>query len=162
MHKTPLPKRNWGGMTTWVPTHAPNLRAIRSRSATNYSRAMHADHPWDVTLTSRLFPSGSLMVVRTTVSPTPHARTPRDLGFPLLITGMWLGNHLFQLIFTVLVTDVQGLLALHPVAEHTSDNLVHELRETLAHASLWDPIFGGPPWLWSTPKSEDWAVQSLI
>jgi len=119
---------------------------------------MHADHPWDVTLTSRLFPNGSLMVVRTTASPTPHARTPRDLGFPLLITGMWLGNHLFRLIFTIRVTDVRGLLALHPDAEHTSDNLVHELRETLARASSWDPIFGGPSLLWSTPKSEDWAV----
>jgi len=93
-------------MTTWVPTHAPNLRAIRPRSALNYSRAMHADHPWDMSLTIRFFPSGSLMVVHTTASPTPHAWTPCDLGFPLLIIGMWLGNHLFRLIFTVWVSDV--------------------------------------------------------
>ena len=48
---------------------------------------MHAAHPWNVTLTSRLFPSGSLMVVHTTAFPTPHARTPRDLGFSL--TDNW-------------------------------------------------------------------------
>ena len=82
-------------MTTWMPTHAPNLWVIRPGNSLPYSRAMHADHPWDVTLTSRLFPSGSLTVVRTTAFPTPHARTPRDLGFPLLVTGVWLGNHLF-------------------------------------------------------------------
>jgi len=58
-------------------------------------RAMHVDHLWDVTYMSRFFPSGSLMVVRTTAFPTPHARIPRDLGLPLLVTGMWLGNHLF-------------------------------------------------------------------
>jgi len=34
---------------------------------------MHAYHPWNVTLTSRLFPSGSLVVVRTIAIPTPPA-----------------------------------------------------------------------------------------
>jgi len=62
---------------------------------------MHADHPWDVTLTGHLFLSGSLMVVRTTAFPTPHAWTIRDLGFPLLVTEVWPENHLFRFIFTV-------------------------------------------------------------
>ena len=48
---------------------------------------------------SRLFPSGSLRVVCTTAFPTPHARILRDLGFPLLVTGVWLGNHQFWYIF---------------------------------------------------------------
>ena len=111
MRKTTLPKHNWRGMTTWMPTHAPNLWIIRPESSLPYSRAMHADHPWDVTLTSRLFPSGSLTVVHTTVFPTPHARTPRDLGFPLLVTGVWFGNLLFQSILYYRGAEAQGLHA---------------------------------------------------
>jgi len=87
MRKTTLSKRNWREMTTWMPTHAPNLWVIRPRSSLSYSRAMHADHPWDVTLTSRLFPSGSLIVAHTTVSSTPHAWTLGDLG--LSLTNNW-------------------------------------------------------------------------
>ena len=82
-------------MTTWAPTHEPNLWGHPFWAFPAHSRAMLADHPWDVTLTSRLFPSGSLMVVRTTAFPTLHAWIPRDLGIPLLVTGMWLENHLF-------------------------------------------------------------------
>jgi len=44
---------------------------------------------------SHFFPNGSLMVVRTTAFPTPHARISYDLGLSLLVTGMWLENHLF-------------------------------------------------------------------
>jgi len=48
---------------------------------------MHAAHPWNVTLTSRISSSGSLPVLRLNVSSTPHAWAPRDLGFSL--TGNW-------------------------------------------------------------------------
>jgi len=94
VRKTTLPKCNWCG--------------IRPGSSLPYSRAMHADHPWDVTLTSRLFPSGSLTVVRTIAFPTPHAWTPHDLGFPLLVTGVWLGNHLFRSIFYCRGAEARG------------------------------------------------------
>ena len=33
--------------------------------------------------------------------PTPHARVPHDLGLSLLVTGVWLENHLTLSIFTV-------------------------------------------------------------
>ena len=83
MRKTTLLKCNWRGMTTWVPTHAPNLWVIRPGSSLSYSRVMHADHSWDVTLTSRLFPSGSLIVAHPTASSTPHAWALGDLGLSL-------------------------------------------------------------------------------
>ena len=35
------------------------------------------------------------MVVCTTAFPTPHAHIPRDLRFSILVTGMWLENHIF-------------------------------------------------------------------
>jgi len=52
-----------------------------------YSRSMHADHPWDVTFTSHLFPKGSLIVAHPTASSTPHAWILRDLSFSL--TECW-------------------------------------------------------------------------
>jgi len=73
----------------------PISGVIHPRRSLPQSRAMHADHHWDITLMSRLFPSCSLMVVHTTAFPTPHARIPRDLGLSMLVTGMWLENHLF-------------------------------------------------------------------
>jgi len=68
-------------MTTWVPTCAPNLWGHPSWECPSYPRAMHAAHPWNVTLTGRY--SSSLLVLRLNTSSTPHARTPRDLGFSL-------------------------------------------------------------------------------
>ena len=146
MRKTTLPKRNWREMTTWMPTHAPNPQAIRSRSALNYSRAMHADHPWDVTLTSRLFPIGSLIVVRTTVSPTPHARIPHDLRFPSLITRVWLGNHLFRSIFTIGLPRPEASTPCLDVAP-SSAPLICEPTKTLARPANLpvDLAFGAPP-----------------
>ena len=151
MRKTTLSKHNWHGMTTWMPTHAPNLWVIRPRSSLSYSRAMHADHSWDVTLTSRLFPSGSLMVVRTTAFPTPHAQTPHDLGFPLLVTEVWPENHLFRSIFIV------GLLRPPRPASMSSPSsapLICEPSETLpCPANLpVNPAFRTPPRLLSTPS----------
>ena len=86
VHKTPYPECNLHGMTTWAPIHAPNLWAIRPRSALSYSRPMHADHPWNVTITSHLFSSGSLIVAHPT-SFTPHAWAPGDLC--LSLTDNW-------------------------------------------------------------------------
>jgi len=48
---------------------------------------MHAAHPWNVTLIDRISSSGSLLVLRLNALSTPHAWTPRDLGFSL--TGNW-------------------------------------------------------------------------
>ena len=87
VRKTPFPECNLHGMTTWVPTHAPNLWAIRPGECPSYSCAMHADHPWIVTLTSRLFPSDSLIVAHPTALSTPHAWTLHDLDFSL--TESW-------------------------------------------------------------------------
>ena len=101
MRKATLPKRIWRGMTTWVPTHAPNLWghppwAFPASFTFHACRSPLGRDPYESSLSS-----GSLMVVRTTAFPTPHARIPRDLGLSLLVTGMWLGNHLFWSIFTV-------------------------------------------------------------
>jgi len=46
---------------------------------------MHVDHPWNVTLTSRLFPSGSLFVSH--LPRHPHPMLPHDLG--LSLTDNW-------------------------------------------------------------------------
>ena len=37
---------------------------------------------------------GSLLVPRPMAQSTPHAWAPYDLGFPLLITGVFSGTHL--------------------------------------------------------------------
>ena len=94
-----------------------------------HSRAMHVDHPWDVTLTIRLFPSGSLMVVRTTAFPTPHAWIPHDLGLSLLVTGMWLENHRFWSIFTVGVSRPEASTHCQDAAP-SSATLTFEPSET--------------------------------
>ena len=52
-----------------------------------FSVTMHAVYPWNVTLTGRITFSGSFLVLRLNASSTPHAWTPRDLGFSL--TGNW-------------------------------------------------------------------------
>ena len=87
VRKTPLPKCNWREMTAWVPIHAPNLWGHPSRESASPPCTMHADHPWNVTLLSCLFPSGSLTVVRPTASSTPHAWALGDLG--LSLTDNW-------------------------------------------------------------------------
>ena len=55
---------------------------------------------WDMTLGSSLsqwfFNGGVSCRVL-----TPHARIPRELGLSLLVTGVWLKNHLSLSIFTV-------------------------------------------------------------
>ena len=146
-------------MTTWMPTHAPNLWVIRLGSSLSYSRAMHADHPWDVTLTSHLFPSGSLMVVRTTTFPTPHAWTLRDLGFPLLVTGVWPESHPFRFIFTVELSMPEASSPCLEVVP-SSTPLNCEPSETLPCFAnlLVGPSLRAPPYLWSTPESEGWSV----
>ena len=49
---------------------------------------------WDMTLAGRLCPSGFSKGGAYCRIPTPHARIPRDLGLSLLVTGVWLENHL--------------------------------------------------------------------
>ena len=93
------------------------------------SRVMHPDHPWSVTLTSLFFPSGSLVVERTTAIPTPHARVPHELGLSLLVTGVWLGNHLFRSIFTVGVPRPEASTPCLDVAP-SSAPLIREPNET--------------------------------
>ena len=107
----------------------PIYGVIRPGRPLPKSRAMHVDHPWDVTHTSRLFPSGSLVVVRTTAIPTPHARVPRELGLSLLVTGVWLGNHLFRSIFTVGVPRPEASTPCLDVAP-SSAPLIREPNET--------------------------------
>jgi len=56
---------------------------------------------WDVTplgssLSQWLFNGGAYYRV-----PTPHARIPHELGLSLLVTRVWLGNHLSSSIFTI-------------------------------------------------------------
>ena len=79
MHKTPSSECNWRGITAWMPTHMPNLWDHSPWECPSYSRTMHADYPWDVTLTGHLFSSGSLIVSHPTVSPTLHAWTSDGL-----------------------------------------------------------------------------------
>ena len=74
-------------MTTWVPPCVPNLWGHPSLECPSCSRAMHATHPWNVTLSGRISSSGSLLVLRVTASSTAHAWAPRDLGFSL--TDNW-------------------------------------------------------------------------
>ena len=145
MRKTPFPECNLHGMTTWVPTHAPNLWAIRPGSAFSYSHAMHADHPWNVTLTSRLFPSGSLIVAHPTASSTPHAWGLGDLGLSLTECGLETTFFDPSLLFGV--TKVRGLHALHLDAAPSSATLTRVFRETLACPPSLpvDPAFGAPP-----------------
>jgi len=81
-------------MTTGVPTCAPNLWGQPSWECPSCSCAMHAAYHWYVTLTGLSSPNGSFLVLRLNVPFTPHAWTPRDLGFSLLITSVWSGTHL--------------------------------------------------------------------
>ena len=143
----------WGGLLTpW----ASSIWA--STSSCSWWLTSMSTWAWDVTLTSRLFPSGSLMVVRTTAFPTPHAQIPRDLGLSLLVTGMWLENHLFC---PSLLLGCRGprpprpasmcpLLGPLPVS-------LSRLLPVLLNFPV-DPAFGAPPWLWSTPESDDRSV----
>jgi len=110
-----------------------------------YSRVIHADHPWDVTLTSRLFPSGSMMVVRTTAFPTPHARIPH-LGLFLLVTGMWLETHLFG---PSLLLGCRGPRPPRPASMSPPPRLSLSVSPTRLLPVLLnfpvDPAFGAPP-----------------
>jgi len=95
-------------MTTWVPTGAPYLWGHPFWECPSYSRAMHAAHPWNVTLTGRISSSGSLLVLRLNASSSPHAWAPCDLGFsltdnwrmvrdPLLVAQLCCSNHRFSI-----------------------------------------------------------------
>ena len=125
----------------------PISGVIRPGRSLPYSRAMHAYHPWDVTFTSRVFLGGSLMVVRTTAFPTPHARIPRDPGLSLLVTGVWLGNHLF--LGPSLLLGCRGPRPPRPASMPPPPRLplavsLARLRPVLL-TSQWTPTFRAPP-----------------
>jgi len=133
-------------MTTWVPTCAPNLWGHPSWECPSCSRVVHAAYLWNVTLTSLSSSSGSLLVLRLNALFTPHAWTPRDLGFSLLITGVLSGIHLLWSNFAVWVTDVQCYIALNLLPRTHRHILVIDVwplfgtlarvaRKTLAHAA---------------------------
>jgi len=142
-------------MTAWMPTHASNLWVIRPGSSLPYSRAMHADHPWDVTLygsslSQWLFSGGAYYRV-----PTPHARVPCDLGLPLLVAGVWIENHL---VYLLLLLRCRGPRTPHPalVPPPPRPPLPMSLKRLLPALLYFpaDPIFKVPPcWLWSTPEA---------
>ena len=52
--------------------------------------------PYESSLSQWLFNGGAYYHI-----PTPHAQIPRDLGLSLLVTRVWLENHLSLSIFTV-------------------------------------------------------------
>jgi len=92
-------------------------------------------HPRKVTLTSRIFSSGSLLVLRLNASSTPHAWTPRDLGFsPQLATGVWPGIHLSWPSSAVRVTDVRPLCIVEDTSAHPRDRCLTTLRYLGARA----------------------------
>jgi len=142
-------------MTTWVPTHAPNLSVIRPGSALSYSCAMHVDHPRDVTLTRLLFPRGSLIVAHPTALSTPHAWTLCDLDSSF--TEYW--NMAWKPPFSahLLLFGLSRFEASTPRALMSSPPQLPLLASFLRHWPVLpvDPAFGVPPWLWSTSKSED-------
>jgi len=90
---------------------------------------MHADHPlgrdpYESSLFQWLFNGGAYYSV-----PTPHARILRDLGLSLLVTGVWLENHLPLSIFIVEVSwpgDSTPYLDVAP----SSATLTREPKET--------------------------------
>jgi len=99
-------------MTTWVPTCTPNLWGHPSWECPNCSRSMHAAYPWNVTLMGLNASSGSLLVLCLNALFTPHAWTPRDLGFPLLIIGLLSGIHFSCPSSAVWLTDVRCRITL--------------------------------------------------
>jgi len=70
-----------------MPPRAPDLWGHPSLEYSSFSHAMRAARPWNVTFSSRIFLSGSLLVSCLNASSAPHAWAPRDLGFSL--TDNW-------------------------------------------------------------------------
>jgi len=111
--------------------------------------------------------------------PTPHARVPRDLGLSLLVTGVWLENHLSLSIFIVEVPRPEASMPCLGVAPSTTA-LTREPKETPSCPAVLSrglsfevPSCG----LWSTPETgqrprlvnargwstlEDWTIQVLF
>ena len=97
---------------------------------------MHAVYPWNVTLTSLSSSSYSLLVLCLNASFTPHAWTPRNLGFSLLITGVLSRIHLSWPSSAVWVTDARCHIALTLLPRTHQHILVIDawpLFGTLAH-----------------------------
>jgi len=106
---------------------------------------MHADHslgrdPYKWSLSQWLFNGGEYYRI-----PTPHAWIPRDLGLSLLVTGVWLENHLSLSIFTVEVPRPEdSTLCLG--ADPSSATIIRESKETPSYPTVLSsgPTFGVP------------------
>jgi len=136
-------------MTTWVPTCAPNLWGHPSWECPSCSRAMHATHPWNVTLTGRISSSVSLLVLRLNTSSTPHAWIPGDLGFSL--TDNWCVVWGPPLVAQLSCSSHRCPISHHP---HPGDRSLTTLRNLGPRASpdtgphrSWDPAYVAPPLL---------------
>ena len=92
---------------------------------------MHADHPLGrdppgSSLSHWLFNGGKYCRI-----PTPHARIPRELGLSLLVTRVWLENHLSLSTFIVEVPRPEAsTLCLY--AAPSTVTLTREPKETLS------------------------------
>jgi len=100
------------GVTTWVPTHAPQLLvtclgsvyALLTYYACRLPPGMWPSH--GSYLSQWLSNGGAYCRI-----PTPHAQILRELGLSLLVLGVWLGNHLSLLLLLFRGTEARGLHA---------------------------------------------------
>ena len=104
---------------------------------------MHADHPLGrdpcgSSLSQWLSNDGAYYCV-----PTPHARVPCDLGLSLLVTGVWLENHISLSIFIVEVPRPEASMPCFGVAPSTAA-LTREPKETPSFPAVLSrgPTFG--------------------
>ena len=141
-------------MSTWVQTCAPNLLGYPSWEFSSCSHAMHAAHPWNVTLMGRISSNGSLLVSRQNTSSTPYAWAPRDPGFSLI--GNWCVVWDPPLVAQLCCLSHRCLTPLHceDTSTHPGDQSLTTLR-CLGACALrdtdpchsWDPPYVGPPLL---------------
>jgi len=100
------------GVTTWVPTHAPQLLVTRPGSISalltyHACRVPPGTWPSHGSYFSQWFSNGGAYCR----VPTPHAQILRKLGLSLLVLGVWLGNHLSLLLLLFRGTEARGLHA---------------------------------------------------
>lgn len=94
-------------MATWVPNCAPNLWGHPPWGCPSCSCAMHAVYPWNAILMGLNASSGSLLVLHLNGLFTLRTWTLRDLGFPLLKTGVLSGIHFSWSSFAVWIIVVR-------------------------------------------------------
>ena len=153
-------------MTTWVPTHAPNLWGHPSWECPSCSRAMYAAHLWNMTLTGHISSSGSLFVLHLSASSTPHEWAPHYLGFSL--TGNWCVVWDPPLVAQICCMSHRCSTSLHCRGHirtswwSMSDHSSVPWRTCLARhwrVSLVGPTLRGPIITSGQTTSEDWSIQ---